>query len=477
MTFTIHMKKLVFGIAVVCMIGGTAHAQDWIWQKGSPGNDQVFDATSDGAGGCCYTGLTNGNYGGANQGNFDIIGGCVNTDGVEDWRGQWGTSAADSCEAICSDADGNVVMGGGSAGDFCCGGSNGGFDAVLLQLTDTGVENWRDQSGTNLTDGVLGVDCDADGNTVAAGFTDGSLYGASAGGRDGWVAGWDPAGTHQWGKQVGSTGTDLLTDAVILPPDTGVVTGWTTGSLGGANQGGRDIYVGSHNSDGSTNWEIQIGTPFTDQGSRIAVDSDGNLFVIGHTFGSLFDSNRGNADGFVLKLSPTGDLIWGRQFGTNQADIPLGLTIDGNGGVLAAGKTSGDFGGMNEGGTDAFVVHFDGDGNIGVVRQFGTGGSEVIYGIVLDNTEGVGAHFLVAGSTTGSLGGPNAGSWDVFVAKFPINPCPADLDNSGDVGVKDLLVLLGAWGPCKNCPADFDGSGDVGVKDLLVLLGAWGPCP
>ena len=27
------------------------------------------------------------------------------------------------------------------------------------------------------------------------------------------------------------------------------------------------------------------------------------------------------------------------------------------------------------------------------------------------------------------------------------------------------------------CPADFDDSGDVGVKDLLLLLGAWGPCP
>ena len=59
-------------------------------------------------------------------------------------------------------------------------------------------------------------------------------------------------------------------------------------------------------------------------------------------------------------------------------------------------------------------------------------------------------------------------------------PCPADLDGSGDVGVKDLLILLGAWGPCPpkgDCPADFDDSGDVGVKDLLFLLGNWGPCP
>ena len=58
--------------------------------------------------------------------------------------------------------------------------------------------------------------------------------------------------------------------------------------------------------------------------------------------------------------------------------------------------------------------------------------------------------------------------------------CPADFDDSGDVGVKDLLFLLGTWGPCPkkgDCLADFDLSGDVGVKDLLFLLGTWGPCP
>ncbi len=57
--------------------------------------------------------------------------------------------------------------------------------------------------------------------------------------------------------------------------------------------------------------------------------------------------------------------------------------------------------------------------------------------------------------------------------------CPGDIDDSGDVGVKDLLFLLGTWGPCPkkgDCPADFDNTGDVGVKDLLFLLGAWGPC-
>ena len=58
--------------------------------------------------------------------------------------------------------------------------------------------------------------------------------------------------------------------------------------------------------------------------------------------------------------------------------------------------------------------------------------------------------------------------------------CEADFDGDNVVGVKDLLFLLGVWGPCppkEDCPADFDDTGDIGVKDLLFLLGAWGPCP
>ncbi len=54
---------------------------------------------------------------------------------------------------------------------------------------------------------------------------------------------------------------------------------------------------------------------------------------------------------------------------------------------------------------------------------------------------------------------------------------PGDIDGDGVVGVLDLLILLGAWGPCKSCedcPADLDGDCNVGVKDLLILLGNWG---
>ncbi len=92
-----------------------------------------------------------------------------------------------------------------------------------------------------------------------------------------------------------------------------------------------------------------------------------------------------------------------------------------------------------------------------------------------------GVHSLEFHSTifANNGGGSNFFVDDVSILGCP-KPCPADFDNSGAVDVKDLLFLLGAWGPCPkqgDCPADFDNSGAVDVKDLLFLLGAWGPCP
>lgn len=58
------------------------------------------------------------------------------------------------------------------------------------------------------------------------------------------------------------------------------------------------------------------------------------------------------------------------------------------------------------------------------------------------------------------------------------NTCaPVDLNCDGVVDVLDLLILLGAWGPCGkgDCIADINMDGVVDVLDLLMLLGSWGP--
>jgi len=64
--------------------------------------------------------------------------------------------------------------------------------------------------------------------------------------------------------------------------------------------------------------------------------------------------------------------------------------------------------------------------------------------------------------------------------------CPADIAPAGSpngmINVEDLLVVIGAWGPCavpSNCPADIAPAGGndvVNVQDLLAVISAWGPC-
>ena len=52
-----------------------------------------------------------------------------------------------------------------------------------------------------------------------------------------------------------------------------------------------------------------------------------------------------------------------------------------------------------------------------------------------------------------------------------------DIDGDGLVGTIDLLMLLGAWGPCDDCATcieDLDGDCEVGPTDLILLLGNWG---
>ena len=67
---------------------------------------------------------------------------------------------------------------------------------------------------------------------------------------------------------------------------------------------------------------------------------------------------------------------------------------------------------------------------------------------------------------------------------FPIPPgtCLADLNDSRQVDVDDLLAVINEWGACINiaeCPADIApaiGDGNVDVDDLLTVINTWGAC-
>ena len=72
------------------------------------------------------------------------------------------------------------------------------------------------------------------------------------------------------------------------------------------------------------------------------------------------------------------------------------------------------------------------------ITQFGTSSNDIAWALAPDGAGGG----LVAGWTLGSLGGPNAGLWDAFLARYTTGVCYPDCDQSTGVGVLDLFDFL-----------------------------------
>ena len=139
------------------------------------------------------------------------------------------------------------------------------------------------------------------------------------------------------------------------------------------------------------------------------------------------NTNAGRKDAFVAKFDPQGALLWVTQFGSTEDDSVEGIFLHNLFGTLTlyvAGSTNGSMPGgpqrgMNPlaGGVDLFVAKIDpSSGTISWVRQYGTAGDNIAYGLVTDQN----AMIYVVGSTTGRLDGvtePGASS-DAFILQL-----------------------------------------------------------
>jgi hypothetical protein len=74
-----------------------------------------------------------------------------------------------------------------------------------------------------------------------------------------------------------------------------------------------------------------------------------------------------------------------------------------------------------------------------------------------------------------NLGSVVEAAVDAFsITRFEcVDPCLADLDGDGEVGIDDFLIVVGAWG---TPGGDATGDGETDIDDFLLVLSAWGPC-
>lgn len=219
-----------------------------------------------------------------------------------------------------------------------------------------------------------------------------------------------------WSGQSGTAQDDAFSAVLLASQGALVVGGTTSGDLFGANAGYDDIVLARYDTSGAVVWSKQIGSPGSDGLVAMCASAAGDLYVAGQTDGNLYGTALGSEDVVLIKLSPAGDVLWGRQFGTAGMDYPLGAAVDGSGSIYVVGCTDGSLAGEKAEGErfDGFLVKYDGDGNRLWGRQLGaTDTSFSLNGLALDSQ----GNIYVCGMGS-KLFPPDHGQVDALVAKY-----------------------------------------------------------
>jgi len=283
-----------------------------------------------------------------------------------------------------------------------------------------GIAPWTRQLGGARHDEPLGVRTDTSGNVLVSGYTSGGLDGiALTGIVDAFAVKLSPSGAKLWTRQLGADGA--FTYGYGIGADTAgnvYLAGHTNGTLpGNTSTGTYDLFLRKFDPDGNVLWTLQHGATLAVQVAGLAVDADGNSLVVGWTQGSLDgQSNVGGEDVFVVKYDTTGTRLWTRMFGSPATDYATSVALDLTGNILVAGYTRGNIDGNgNAGIDDLYVVKLTPDGSTLWARQLGSSAMDQAWSVAGD----VAGNVYVAGWTRGSLDGQTShGGQDIVVVKY-----------------------------------------------------------
>ncbi len=192
-------------------------------------------------------------------------------------------------------------------------------------------------------------------------------------------------------------------------------------------------------------WGRNTNGQFTNEAMDIEVDQNGNSYICGYITGeTAFDitvvqpSAAGNGDIYIAKYSPSGALLWIKQYGGNGSDRALDLAIDNNGDIYVTGQFFGsvNFDGntvtASGGSKDIFLIKMNSSGTTTWAISEGGSGEENAYGITTDNQN----NLILTGQFQGNstIGGQsfisttdpvlNTPSHDIFISKYDTNGNP-----------------------------------------------------
>ena len=126
----------------------------------------------------------------------------------------------------------------------------------------------------------------------------------------------------------------------------------------------KDAFVAKYSKEGELKW-THIFKGKKSQACTVSKwTAEGSLLVGGYTEGSLEGQNYiGKEDSFLAKFNDVGDLIWIKQFGTEENERPLGIGVGNEGQIYVTGFSEGQIDGAQyNGGRDIFIVKYNKNG-------------------------------------------------------------------------------------------------------------------
>lgn len=218
-------------------------------------------------------------------------------------------------------------------------------------------------------------------------------------------------------------------------------------------------------------WVDRFGSSAWDLGFSVCTDSAGYIYAAGIFEGTVdFDPGPGTlnlssglVDAYFMKLDPSGNLIWARNFGGAEEDQIYSIAVDGLGNLFLGGFFKGtmDFDPgpsttnlSSSGVGDAFVTKFDTAGNFIWTKKFGSLQSDVTESLIADDKgriylTGIFNNDADLDPGPASLITASSGFSDIFIAR---------LDSAGNL---DWVKTIGSSLPDISLSIALDSSGHV----------------
>ena len=340
------------------------------WHKSLGGNNddearsivQTFD------GGYAVTGYTfspDGDFS-SNHGEMDTWVAKLSPSGSIEWLKCLGGSGSEWGNSIIQTQDsGYAITGYASSNDGDVSGNHKGIDAWVIKLNSFGSIIWQKCLGGTGEDALNSIIQTTDGGLTLAGRTEstnGDVSGFHGGrGSDIWMVRLDATGNIKWQKCLGGSSSEEASTIIHTSDGGYAVAGWTNSNDGDVSgfHGFADFWIIKLDSSGGIQWQKCAGGSNFDQAVSIIETSDKGYAVEGVTYSNDGDvsGNRGETDGWLLKLNANGNFLWQECLGGTRSDWLYSIIENSAHEYIIAGyECSLDEGFSNHGGPDAWLL-------------------------------------------------------------------------------------------------------------------------